>query len=177
MVGFVRSFEFDLNDGISTLNIGHGIRVSLIKVKGSQVRIGVDAPRDVPVHREEIFHAIRHGLPLSEDKAKQQLLYPKAFACVCGGRASTKRSSLPGTKKRRSYWQTRCGVCSNAAPHARSFGLSILEWNLQPVSQTPLRLAFPGLEDRELSLSETKTLLLVGKRSSTKSRQIKIGLT
>jgi carbon storage regulator len=35
------------------------IKLSVLEVKGSQVRLGIDAPRDVSVHREEVFDRIR----------------------------------------------------------------------------------------------------------------------
>ena len=42
-----------------TLRIGHDISVTVLGVKGSQIRIGVDAPKDVAVHREEIYQRIQ----------------------------------------------------------------------------------------------------------------------
>ena len=42
-----------------TVMIGESIMVTVLGVKGNQVRIGVEAPRDVAVHREEIFERIR----------------------------------------------------------------------------------------------------------------------
>lgn len=42
-----------------TLMIGDDISITVLGVKGNQVRIGVNAPRDVAVHREEIFQRIK----------------------------------------------------------------------------------------------------------------------
>ncbi len=46
-----------------TIRIGKDIEVVILGVKGNQVRIGVTAPRDTEVHREEIYQRI-HGAEL-----------------------------------------------------------------------------------------------------------------
>lgn len=42
-----------------SLYIGDDVQVTVLGIKGSQVRIGVAAPKDVPVHREEIYERIK----------------------------------------------------------------------------------------------------------------------
>lgn len=42
-----------------TIVIGEGIEVVVLEVRGEQVRLGIKAPRDVTVHRKEIYEQIQ----------------------------------------------------------------------------------------------------------------------
>jgi carbon storage regulator len=48
-----------------SLKIGSDITVAVIGIRGNQVRIGITAPKDIPVHREEVADRIR------DDAARQ----------------------------------------------------------------------------------------------------------
>lgn len=52
-----------------TLIIGDHVSITVLGVRGHQVRLGVDAPKDVTVHREEIYRRIQNeasGRPSDE---------------------------------------------------------------------------------------------------------------
>ncbi len=58
-----------------TLMIGDEVSVTVLGVKGNQVRIGVNAPKEVAVHREEIYARIR-----KEQEVDSAPLEVRAFA-------------------------------------------------------------------------------------------------
>lgn len=42
-----------------SITIGNDIKITLLEIKGKQIRIGIEAPPDVMVHREEVFRLIQ----------------------------------------------------------------------------------------------------------------------
>lgn len=47
--------------------IGDDIRIMVIEIRGDKVRLGIEAPREVTVHREEVYDAIRREtVPVAE---------------------------------------------------------------------------------------------------------------
>jgi carbon storage regulator len=41
--------------------VGDDIVVTVIEVRGDQVRLGIEIPKEVPVHKQEVFEAIRQA--------------------------------------------------------------------------------------------------------------------
>ena len=50
-----------LNGGIS---IGDNVRITVVEIRGNAVRLGIEAPRDVPILRDDIKVAMAAGVPL-----------------------------------------------------------------------------------------------------------------
>ncbi len=52
-----------------TITIGDNIQIQVLGIKGGQVRIGVDAPREIAVNREEVFELLnKKDVPNLDDK-------------------------------------------------------------------------------------------------------------
>jgi carbon storage regulator len=55
-----------------SIMIGEDIEIRIIAVQGSKVTLGVEAPRDVPVHRREVFDRISHTPHADNIKGKKK---------------------------------------------------------------------------------------------------------
>lgn len=56
-----------------SIAIGDHIKIRVIQIKGKQVRLGIDAPRDTKIYREEVYTSIQnqdHQVPFYENKKK-----------------------------------------------------------------------------------------------------------
>ena len=68
-----------------TIRIGDDIAVSVVEIRGNQVRLGISAPRHVTVHRQEVYELIQQqnieaALAQPSDKALLQDLWQKRGA-------------------------------------------------------------------------------------------------
>ncbi len=43
--------------------INENIVITVIEIRGDKVRLGIEAPRDVSIHRSEVYEAIKNGRP------------------------------------------------------------------------------------------------------------------
>lgn len=65
-----------------TIRIGDDISISVMEIRGNQVRLGITAPRDVVVHRQEVYETIQQqnreaATARASDKATLQGLWQK----------------------------------------------------------------------------------------------------
>ncbi len=75
--------------------IGDDIIVTVVEIRGDKVRLGIEHPPEVPVHRQEVFDAIRRARQTAERPRPERKARALSFLMT---------SSLPWSK----YEATRC---------------------------------------------------------------------
>lgn len=48
--------------------IGGNVKVMVVEVRGDTVRLGIEAPKEIPIHRQEVFDAIRRNQEQRENE-------------------------------------------------------------------------------------------------------------
>ncbi len=67
-----------------TIMIGDDIEVSVLAIMGEKVRIGIQAPRDVPVYRKEVYAEIRNDRVVTETDRQEEV--DRALGDLSGSR-------------------------------------------------------------------------------------------
>jgi carbon storage regulator len=66
-----------------TVMIGDDVTITVLGVKGNQVRVGINAPKNVAVHREEIYERIKREQQPGRDESPDAPVTPqKAAECA-----------------------------------------------------------------------------------------------
>ena len=55
-----------------SIMIGDEVKITITDIRGNKVRIGVTAPKSIPVHRQEIYDAIQNRKRAEQEKAKKE---------------------------------------------------------------------------------------------------------
>ena len=85
-----------------SITIGDSIRVSVLGIRGRQVRLGIDAPSDVVVHREEIYVKIQQENRKAVGNVKSDLLgMVKIIKGKIAGEPDKKKGSVVDFKDQR----------------------------------------------------------------------------
>ena len=53
--------------------IGDNIVITIVEIRGDKVRIGIQAPKDIPVHRQEVYDAIQRENAQKDEKEVNKL--------------------------------------------------------------------------------------------------------
>lgn len=69
-----------------SIKIGDDIEITIIEVRGDQVRLGVTAPRDIPVHRKEVYLQIQQeNLNAARNTASDEAMVSAIDGLLQGG--------------------------------------------------------------------------------------------
>jgi len=55
-----------------SIMIGENVEVTIVDVRGDKVRLGITAPKEIPVHRREVFDAIKREQSAKQAEGREQ---------------------------------------------------------------------------------------------------------
>jgi len=58
---------------LETIRIGETISITVIEIRGDKVRLGIEAPAEIPVHRQEVYNLIQRKKKDAVKAADQEL--------------------------------------------------------------------------------------------------------
>jgi len=96
-----------------TIRIGDDIEVHVVEVRGGTVRLGFKAPREVAIHREEVYRQIAEANLLAAQVTADSLGALAAFAPSAAGLTAT---SVPAEEKSAPAVDTAAPGTDSAAP-------------------------------------------------------------
>lgn len=73
--------------------INNDITIVVVEIRGDKVRLGIDAPKEVPVHRREVFDAIQRNEASAADKAVSERVEDAEFDTDFAAAAADKKAA------------------------------------------------------------------------------------
>jgi len=55
-----------------SIMIGDNVEITIVDVRGDKVRLGITAPKEIPVHRREVYEAIQREKEQNSEKKQEQ---------------------------------------------------------------------------------------------------------
>ncbi len=84
--------------------VGDDVRIVIVAVERDQVKVGIEAPRDIPVHRSEVYEEIQRANRLAAEAASQAPIgdVPAGAVSAPLGQARQRRAKIPPGERRKS---------------------------------------------------------------------------
>ena len=75
----------------ASIMVGDDVKITIVDVRGDKVRLGIEAPKDIPVHRQEVYDSLQRERAELQDASlskapahKSHCAYLKGGICNCG---------------------------------------------------------------------------------------------
>jgi len=82
-----------------SIYIGDDVVITVVDIRGDRVRIGVQAPPDVSVHRQEVYDAIKNGQPRESSSEVRKPTAPRPISAPLSQELSKRKTKLADEAK------------------------------------------------------------------------------